>query len=132
MLSAVLNDCFLLLNSLCLYLLLSFVHSSSQAENSLLNYANKSQASLNKYAGNVNNRDRALVNTLLEELRQQLASRGARGIVGIQRKFRIMDDNGDHALSVSEFKKAMKECQLNLSDEVSIVRSFRLIESICA
>ena len=40
----------------------------------------------------------------------------ARGMVGLQRKFRIMDDNGSGTLENSEFKKAIKECGLTLSD----------------
>ncbi len=90
----------------------------TQAGNSLTNFSNRSYGKQNALAGNVNARDRARVNALLDDLSIQLAQRGARGIVGMQRKFRIMDDNGDHALSVAEFKKAMKECALNLSDEV--------------
>ena len=52
----------------------------------------------------------------LDKLREQLISRGARGIVGLQRKFRIMDDDGSKSLSLVEFKKAIKECALSLSD----------------
>ncbi len=55
---------------------------------------------------------------LLESLRIELARRGARGIVGLQRKFRIIDDNGDHALSLGEFNKSMIETGLNLTEEV--------------
>ena len=40
--------------------------------------------------------------------------------MGLSRKFRIMDDDGSGALSVAEFKKAMRECSLELSDEVRI------------
>jgi Ca2+-binding EF-hand superfamily protein len=35
----------------------------------------------------------------------------------MQRKFRIMDDDGSKALSMTEFKKAMNEMALNLSDK---------------
>ena len=55
---------------------------------------------------------------ILEDLKIQLRQRGAKGFIGLQRKFRIMDDNGDQALSYLEFKKGMKECALNLTDEV--------------
>jgi calcyphosin len=54
----------------------------------------------------------------LEKLRAELAQRGARGMVGLQRKFRIIDDDGDRALSIGEFNKAMNECNLKLSEEV--------------
>jgi calcyphosin len=59
------------------------------------------------------------VASTLDQLKQQLADRGARGIVGLQRKFKIMDDDGSQALSYSEFKKAMQECALTLNDQVS-------------
>lgn len=52
---------------------------------------------------------------ILAEVKASLASRGARGIVGLSRKFKIMDDSGNGALSMSEFKKAMQECEISLS-----------------
>lgn len=52
----------------------------------------------------------------LDLLREQLIARGARGIIGLQRKFRIMDDDGSGALNLAEFKKGIKECGLNVSD----------------
>ena len=57
------------------------------------------------------------VTATLERLREQLAQRGARGIIGVGRKFRIMDDSGNGSLSMSEFKKAMQECALTLKDD---------------
>ena len=41
------------------------------------------------------------------------------GIIGLGRKFRIMDDDGSKSLNRAEFNKAMKECNLSLSDGVS-------------
>lgn len=52
----------------------------------------------------------------LEQLRAQLKARGARGFVGLQRKFRIIDDDNSKSINLVEFKKAIKECGLNLSD----------------
>lgn len=52
----------------------------------------------------------------MEKLRQQLIARGARGIVGLQRKFRIVDDDGSKSLNMVEFKKAIRECALNMTD----------------
>ena len=46
----------------------------------------------------------------------ELKSRGARGIIGLGRKFRIMDDDGSKSLNLGEFKKAMRECNLQLDD----------------
>jgi hypothetical protein len=59
------------------------------------------------------------VRTILAAFKEQLASRGARGIVGLSRKFRIMDDDGSGALSITEFKKAVRECSLELTEDVS-------------
>lgn len=53
----------------------------------------------------------------LHDLKNQLAMRGARGFVGLQRKFRIIDDDNSKTLSLSEFKKAMRECGMDLSEQ---------------
>jgi Ca2+-binding EF-hand superfamily protein len=53
---------------------------------------------------------------VIRRLRDELKRRGASGIVGIGRKFRIMDDDGSKSLNMGEFKKAMKESGLDLSD----------------
>jgi hypothetical protein len=52
----------------------------------------------------------------LEELKSQLAARGASGIIGLSRKFRIMDDDGSKSLNLSEFKKGIRECALDLTE----------------
>jgi hypothetical protein len=52
----------------------------------------------------------------LELLREQLKAHGARGFVGLQRKFRIMDDDGSKSLNLVEFKKGIKESGVNLTD----------------
>ncbi len=52
----------------------------------------------------------------LEELRSQLAARGASGIVGLGRKFRIMDDDNSKNISFPEFKKAFAEMKLQLAE----------------
>ena len=49
------------------------------------------------------------------KLRDKLASRGARGIIGLQRQFKIMDDDNSKALNKYEFTKAMNDFQLNFS-----------------
>lgn len=58
---------------------------------------------------------------ILKRLKTQLASRGAKGIMGLARLFRIMDDDGSGSLSFVEFKKAMKECKMQLSEMELIV-----------
>jgi Ca2+-binding EF-hand superfamily protein len=52
----------------------------------------------------------------VDKLRAQLRARGAKGIIGLARKFRIMDDDGSKSLSMSEFKKGVRECALVLSE----------------
>jgi hypothetical protein len=52
----------------------------------------------------------------LERLQAQLKARGARGIIGLSRKFRILDDDNSKSLSMSEFKKGIRECGLSLSE----------------
>ena len=52
----------------------------------------------------------------LAELKTQLKARGARGIIGLSRKFRIMDDSGNKVLDMLEFKKGIRECGLKLSE----------------
>lgn len=46
---------------------------------------------------------------LLELFATKLASRGARGIIGLQKQFKIMDDDHSHDLDPYEFKKAIKD-----------------------
>ena len=42
-------------------------------------------------------------------MRAGLVAHGAHGFIGLQRKFRIMDDDGTKQLSMAEFKKGIKE-----------------------
>jgi hypothetical protein len=58
------------------------------------------------------------VNNVLDSLRRQLAARGARGIIGLSRRFRSMDDDGSQSLSFAEFRKAVRESGVEVSDEV--------------
>jgi hypothetical protein len=48
-------------------------------------------------------------NELLAKVRAKLASRGARGIIGLGKQFKIFDDNNNRSLDLYEFKKAMTE-----------------------
>jgi Ca2+-binding EF-hand superfamily protein len=52
-----------------------------------------------------------------ERFREKLASRGARGIIGIQRQFKIMDDDGSHTLSFAEFKKGCRDFRVDVGEE---------------
>mmetsp|Transcript_3975 Transcript_3975/g.9445 ORF Transcript_3975/g.9445 Transcript_3975/m.9445 type:complete len:685 (-) Transcript_3975:353-2407(-) len=53
---------------------------------------------------------------LLKRLKMNFKRRGADGINGLARKFRIVDDDGSGTLELSEFQKCMKECQLNFTE----------------
>ena len=65
---------------------------------------------------------------VLSKLKSQLAERGARGIAGLQRKFKIMDDDGSKSLSFEEFRKALLESGLQLSD-AEIQTLFKFFDS---
>jgi Ca2+-binding EF-hand superfamily protein len=52
---------------------------------------------------------------LLEHIRKRIAARGARGISGISRKFKIADDNGNKTLDTHEFAKAMHDFRMDLN-----------------
>lgn len=64
---------------------------------------------------------------LLETIRAKMMSRGARGIMGLGRLFRIYDDNGNGELDASEAKKAFNELRLGLSDR-DASRAFKLFD----
>jgi len=49
--------------------------------------------------------------------REKLASRGARGILGMQRIFKIMDDNRNGSLDIHEFWKAVCDFRIQISPE---------------
>lgn len=53
---------------------------------------------------------------LVDKLKKKLASRGARGIIGLGKQFRIMDDNNSRSLDTYEFNKAMKDYMLGFND----------------
>nr|ACH48219.1 EF-hand protein-like protein [Cyriopagopus schmidti] len=46
---------------------------------------------------------------VLEKLRQQCRERGANGIIGLGRAFRLMDDNRDKKLNLEEMKLGLQE-----------------------
>ena len=54
---------------------------------------------------------------LLEVFREKLLSRGARGIIGLQRQFKIMDDNDNKRLELSEFLKAVRDFRVGINDQ---------------
>jgi len=60
-------------------------------------------------------------------MRKRIAARGARGIQGIGRKFKIADDNNSKSLDSEEFKKAMHDFRVGLSD-AQIKTCFRIFD----
>ena len=59
---------------------------------------------------------RASGEDLIQRLRDKLKSRGARGIIGLAKQFRIMDDNHSLSLDKFEFSKAMSDYMLGFSE----------------
>ena len=54
---------------------------------------------------------------IIEHIRKRIAARGARGISGIGKKFKIADDNNSKSLDTQEFKKAMHDFRMDLNDQ---------------
>ena len=68
------------------------------------------------------------INELLDNLRAKLASRGARGFVGLARQFKIMDDNNNKTLEFHEFSKALKDFRVDLPED-SVRRLFAYFDA---
>jgi Ca2+-binding EF-hand superfamily protein len=49
---------------------------------------------------------------LIKMFRDKLASRGARGIIGMQRIFKVLDDNNNGSLEIQEFWKAINDFRI--------------------
>lgn len=56
------------------------------------------------------------IKMLIDKIKKEMKSRGSFGFIGLQRRFKIMDDDGSKSLNQAEFRKAMKEMTLDLSD----------------
>lgn len=56
---------------------------------------------------------------IMEHFRKRLAKRGARGIAGLGRQFKIADDNRSQDLDMDEFKKAIHDFRIGLSEDQS-------------
>ncbi len=54
---------------------------------------------------------------MLEVFRKKIIQRGARGIIGLQRSFKIMDDDRSNSLSRSEFEKACKDYKIAMNSD---------------
>jgi len=55
----------------------------------------------------------------MEMFRSKLAGRGARGLIGLAKQFKIADDDNSRDLDLSEFKKAVKDFRVGLNDSDS-------------
>jgi len=56
-------------------------------------------------------------NSLVRLFRDKIKARGARGIIGLQKLFAIMDDDFSKSISLPEFAKACKDFKVGISDE---------------
>ena len=53
----------------------------------------------------------------MAEVRNKIVARGARGINGIKRVFKIMDDNNSKTLDLQEFTKAMNDYRIQIEQK---------------
>jgi len=60
-------------------------------------------------ASNAPDRGMKTPEELAGKLKDKLVSRGSRGFIGLQRQFKIMDDNNSKSLDKYEFTKAMND-----------------------
>ena len=49
--------------------------------------------------------------------RDKIKARGARGIIGLQKLFKIMDDDGSKTISLPEFNKACRDFRVGISED---------------
>jgi len=56
---------------------------------------------------------------LAEAMKNKLASRGSKGIIGLARQFKIMDDDGSKSLNKAEFTKAIADFALGFTTQQS-------------
>eukprot|EP00735_Rhodelphis_limneticus_P008607 TRINITY_DN2171_c0_g1::TRINITY_DN2171_c0_g1_i2::g.12795::m.12795 TRINITY_DN2171_c0_g1::TRINITY_DN2171_c0_g1_i2::g.12795 ORF type:complete len:367 (-),score=151.70,sp/Q6P8Y1/CAPSL_MOUSE/39.29/1e-40,EF-hand_7/PF13499.1/3.7e-07,EF-hand_7/PF13499.1/7.2e-08,EF-hand_6/PF13405.1/0.0019,EF-hand_6/PF13405.1/0.00028,EF-hand_6/PF13405.1/0.13,EF-hand_6/PF13405.1/0.44,EF-hand_1/PF00036.27/0.0014,EF-hand_1/PF00036.27/2.1e-05,EF-hand_1/PF00036.27/0.062,EF-hand_1/PF00036.27/5.4,EF-hand_1/PF00036.27/4.6e+03,EF-h len=67
----------------------------------------------------------------LEKLRESLAKHGARGICGLGKKFKIIDDDGSNQISFPEFKKCIGEHSLGFSEQ-DLRELFKFFDEDCS
>jgi len=46
-----------------------------------------------------------------------LAARGAKGFIGLQKQFKIMDDDNSGYLDMAEFRKAIRDFRIDLNEQ---------------
>jgi Ca2+-binding EF-hand superfamily protein len=54
---------------------------------------------------------------LIKLFRDKIRTRGVRGIIGLQKLFSIMDDDGSKSISLFEFSKACKDFRVGINEE---------------
>ena len=54
---------------------------------------------------------------LFSRFKEKLVSRGARGLIGLSRQFKIIDDNGNKTLDFQEFSKALKDFRIDFNED---------------
>jgi len=52
----------------------------------------------------------------MDQFRAKLAARGARGLIGLAKQFKIADDDNSKDLDLNEFKKACRDFRIGLED----------------
>ena len=69
--------------------------------------------------GQVNQKpvDAKTIQNLIEEFKRLIMKRGAKGIIGLQRVFKICDDDKSGNLNRPEFFKALREYKMEVTDE---------------
>ena len=64
---------------------------------------------------------------MLTNVRSKIVARGARGINGLRRCFKVMDDDGSRSLGRDEFAKALQDYRIT-SDPAEVDRIFHLFD----
>jgi Ca2+-binding EF-hand superfamily protein len=57
------------------------------------------------------------LDAMINLFRERIRMRGARGMIGLQRIFKIMDDDNSRTLSIGEFTKACRDFRVGISEE---------------
>ena len=55
----------------------------------------------------------------IDRFKQKIMSRGAKGLIGLKKQFKIMDADGSGALDYGEFKKALDDYKVGVGEEES-------------
>ena len=66
-------------------------------------------------------------NIMLERFRTKLVSRGGKGVIGLEKQFKIFDLDGSGELSRDEFKKAINDYKLGM-DERDLDNLFKMFD----